>query len=63
MLGVGTTEGMVVGGRSGGPSGVRAGAKSAAVVTTEGAGASGRFGVVTGSPNGTGVDANDAGGA
>src|SRR5208282_5699502 len=63
MFGVGTTEGMVVGGMSGGPSGARAGAKGAAVVTTDGAGASGRLGVATGRPNGTGADASDPGGA
>ncbi len=63
MFGVGTTEGMVVGGMSGGPSGARAGAKGAAVVTTDGAGASGRLGVATGRPNGTGADASEAGGA
>jgi hypothetical protein len=39
MFGVGTIEGIVVGGRSGGPNGGCAGMNGAAEVTTEGAGA------------------------
>jgi hypothetical protein len=49
-FGVGTTDGMVVGGRSGGPNGGAAGASGAAVVPTEGAGAIAGLGGAIGMP-------------
>ena len=52
IFGVGTTDGIVVCGMSGGPYGDLAGACGAIVVTTEGEGISGSPGVVTGSPTG-----------
>ncbi len=55
MFGVGTTEGKVVGGTSGGPIGACAGAKGATVVVMEGAGAKAGLGGTIGMPGESGT--------
>lgn len=63
MFGVGMTEAMVVGGRSGGPNGTAAGMTGAAVVTTEGAGVSTGLGGASGMPGDSGVAIESCGDA
>ncbi len=62
MFGVGTTEAMVVGGKSGGPKGSAAGMNGAALVTTEGAGTMLGLGGTSGMPGESRVGIGPSGG-